>query len=320
MLGAKVLLAVMVSAAVPSLAAERVIAYLNEDGPRVRLALERLSAALKEKGVSARHDFRIEHVVIDHTDIAGIRAAASGAVDRGAAILIATSSIAAEGTHSVTARVPILFASHQEPVAYGLVAAVREPGSNMTGYTFYQPVEMKRVEMLREIAPGIRKLGVLTDASWYRDPASKGFTADLMRRYGITAEMFPCETPAALQAALASPKAKAMDAWYIPTTALTFAQPALIAQAIGNLRKPAVYSLSMHAANGGLLAYQPDLEDPNETWAVMLGMLLDGVPPAEIPIERPKVFKLEVNLRTAAEQGIAIPKTLLHRATRIHRQ
>ena len=283
------------------------------------MALQKLSAALKDKGVSARHAIRIEHVVIDHTDIAGVRVAAARAVKRGAAIILATSSIAAEGARSVTTRVPILFASHQEPVAYGLVAAVREPGSNMTGYTFYQPVEMKRIELLREIAPGIRKLGVITDASWYRDPASKEFAANLMQRYGITTEMFSCDTPKALLAALSSPKAQTMDAWYIPTTALTFALPRVVAQTIETLRKPAVYSLSMHAANGGLLAYQPVIEDPYATWAVMLGMLLDGVPPAEIPIERPKAFELEINLRTAVEQGISIPKTLLQRATRIHR-
>ena len=309
----------MVFVALPSQGAERVIAYLNEDGPRVRTALGRLSAALKEKGVSARHDIRVEHVVIDHRDSAGIREAAASAVDRGVAIILATSSIVAEGARSVTARVPVLFASHQDPVAYGLVTAVREPGSNMTGYTFYQPVEMKRIELLREIAPAIRKLGVLTDASWYRDPASRGFEANLVRSYGIAAELFPCDTPEALLVALSSRKAQAMDAWYIPTTALTFAQPRVVAQAILTLRKPAVYSLSMHAANGGLLSYQPVIEDPYGTWAVMLGMLLDGVPPAEIPIERPKVFELEINLRTAVEQGIAIPKSLLHRATRIHR-
>lgn len=309
-------------AAASSIAAARaevMVAYLNEDGPRVSAAIERLEAALKRNGVAARHELRIEHFVIDHGDAPAITRTVVRAMSRGAAAIIATSGAAAVASMAATDRVPILFASHQDPVSLGLVDSIGRPGRNLTGFTFYQPVEMKRLEILREIAPGIRTLGLLVDESWRQDPQSSRFAIDAQRIYRISVKEFRADDVATLRASLAGRDARSMDAWYIPTITLPFAQPRVVAQAIASFRKPAIYTISLMAEGGGLVSYQPILEDPIETWATMLGMLLDGVPVAIIPVERPKLFELCLNLMAAKDQGMVIPVSLMQRAAKVYR-
>ena len=74
----------------------------------------------------------------------------------------------------------------------------------------------------------------------------------------------------------------------------------------------------LFARIGGLISYQQTFENPFATWATMLRLILDGFPPGEIPVERPKVFELALNVKAAREQGIPIPKSILLRATHFY--
>ena len=108
-----------------------------------------------------------------------------------------------------------------------------------------------------------------------------------------------------------------MDAWYIAYTDATSFYPQTTLKALEKAARPAIFERAKFADWGGLLAYQHTVEDPMERLAEMLSSILDGVPPGDIPVERPKRFELVLNLAAAKKLNINVPKSVIKRADRI---
>jgi putative ABC transport system substrate-binding protein len=216
--------------------------------------------------------------------------------------------------------IPVLFAVHQDPVELQLAQSYRRPGGNLTGFTFYRNDDEKRLELLREISPRSVRLGVVVDKWWdlgpgYRHPASQILEKTAREKFGFDVRFFRIDSMDDMKRLAGNPAARAMDVWYVPLTKPGFDQPEEFTRAMATFRRPAIYYLPLFTQAGGLISYQQTFENPFATWATMLGLILDGFPPGEIPIERPKVFELAVNVKAAREQGIVIPKSILLRAT-----
>jgi putative ABC transport system substrate-binding protein len=214
----------------------------------------------------------------------------------------------------------VLFGVHQDPVDLQIVESIRRPGGNLTGVTLYRSDEEKRLELLREIAPKSVRLGVVVDKWWdlgpgYRHPASQILEKTAREKFGFDVRFFRIDSMDDMKRLAGNPAARAMDVWYVPLTKPGFDQPEEFTRAMATFRRPAIYYLPLFTQAGGLISYQQTFENPFATWATMLGLILDGFPPGEIPIERPKVFELAVNVKAAREQGIVIPKSILLRAT-----
>lgn len=297
---------------------ERVILYVNEDNERVRAAIEKLKAALERTGVASRHRIRLHHVVVDFTRTAEAEDRIKRALSLRPAAIIATNGPIAVSAKAVTRDVPIIFASYQNPIGLGLIDSLARPGGNVTGFTFFVPIDQKRLELLRQMLPKAKRLGVLVDTWWMKEGGTRELKAQALAHHGFEAEFFPAETVADLAKALASPKAMGMDAWYVPYTVLPFEEPASVLRLFDEIRKPAIFSTTAFVEHGGLMSYQQilTLETAIGLWATMIGLVLDGVSPGEIPIERPKSFELAVNLDTAKRLGITVPAPMLKRADR----
>lgn len=293
----------------------QLVLYLNEDNPRVASALARLRLAIEEAEWSQRHAVRIEHVVVGPGSPA-LHATIRDALERRPAAIIAPSNVLARAAKAATREVPIIFASHQDPIREGIAASMHAPGGNVTGLTQYAPIEAKRIELLREVLPNVRRLGVVSSRWWEADPASRSFDPMLRERFGIQPVYYRADTAAELERAIREQGAN-VDAWYV-TNEPAFAEPAAVAQAINATRKPAIYTMSLVTAHGGLMSYQAVDPDPFATFAKLLGRVLDGRPAGTIPVEGPKVFELQLHQATADRLGIAFPRSLLVRATRIH--
>ena len=110
-----------------------------------------------------------------------------------------------------------------------------------------------------------------------------------------------------------------MDSWFVPYALLAIEEPQAVLDSFEGLRKPVVFSATLFVERGGLASYQQklSLDDSARLWATMIGLVLDGVPPGEIPIERPKAFELAVNLDAARRLGLSIPLSLVKRADRV---
>ncbi len=306
-----------------SLASERLVLYCNEDNERVAVALGQLRAAVAAQGTARRHQVRIEHLPVDYGNLGALRAALREAAARRPAAIIAASAPIAQVAREEAPRIPLIFGMHQDPMELGLAASFRRPGGNRTGVTLYRSDESKRLELLREIAPRARRLGVLIDEWWDRGPHYRHPSAMFLRElahvpFGFEVEYFQADTLEDLRRLPGLANAQAMAAWYVPGTKLGFDHPAEVARVLASLRRPAIYSLSMFTQAGGLVSYHAVFEAPFASWAKMLDLVLDGFPAGEIPIERPQAFELAVNVKAACEQGIVLPKSILLRATHFY--
>lgn len=119
-----------------------------------------------------------------------------------------------------------------------------------------------------------------------------------------------------LRERLAAGAAEGVDAWYV-TTSVAFADPEAAAKVINATRKPALYTLGMAVDRGGLMSYEARLGDPFAEWARLLGMVLDGAPAGSIPVAGPQIFEIRVNVATARETGITLPRSVLIRAEQV---
>ena len=296
----------------------RVIVYLDADSDRVRASIARFGAVLARQGVKASHRVVVRHVPIDVTNRDETQARIAKALRDRPAMVIATSSEAAMATQRLTLEVPIVFGSWQDPVRLGLVRSLADPGGNLTGFTNFVPVDMKRLELLREIAPRAKRLGILIDRWWMEETDGAAILRDAKARLGFEGRTFLVEKVADL-GLLNSPAAREMDAWYVTPTTLPYENAAAVVRAMAALGKPAIYPTGAMADEGGLVAYQPklSLDEALDLFARISGLVLDGVPPGSIPVERPKSFELSINVATARQLGLALPDTLIKRANRV---
>jgi putative tryptophan/tyrosine transport system substrate-binding protein len=181
------------------------------------------------------------------------------------------------------------------------------------------PIDQKRLELLRQVSPRAKRLGVLVDRYWRRDAGVTDFLNQARTIHGFQPEMFDAETVPELEKVLSTPRAKRIDAWYVPYTVLPFEEPDAVVRLFNSVRKPVIFSHTHFVERGGLVSYQPamTIDAGLRLWATIVGLILDGVAPGEIPIERPKSFELAINVDTARRIGVAIPVSFLKRADRV---
>jgi putative ABC transport system substrate-binding protein len=297
---------------------ERLILYIDGDTPLVKRAIARYEAALLRRGITARYVVTVRHVPVDVFNRGEATQRLATEIKDQPAVIIATSSESAGIARAVTATIPIVFGSHQDPVRIGLVRSLAQPGGNLTGFTSAAPIDMKRLELLRELAPRARRLGIVIDHWWMDETDGEALLREVHTRLGFEGRVFLMERPEDMSE-LKTAIARDIDAWYVPQTTLPFHHPGAIVSGLAALRKPVVYPTAWFVEAGGLSAYQPrqSLEEALDQFAKLTGLILDGVPPGQIPIERPKSFELVVNAGEARRLGIRLSDALLRRADRV---
>jgi putative tryptophan/tyrosine transport system substrate-binding protein len=314
-IGACVLACASISA-VP--AAEKTVIYANVGGERVRQAFARLERAMDRIDTLRRHGARLRHEVVDNASQETLDADLKRIAAMKPDVIIATSVNIALAAQKATATIPVIFGGWHDPVEVGLVESFARPGRNLTGFTSFLALDEKRLEILKLCAPGARVVAVLADEIWAGQPHVREIVRAARDRHGLELRILVIETQATLQRHLASDAARSVDFWYVPHTKLPFESPDAVVQALENARKPAIYERSSYVEKGGMIAYQSDLDDVFEIWSTLVDRVLDGVPAAIIPIERPRHFELAVNLAAAGRLGVTIPRSIITRAHRFY--
>jgi putative ABC transport system substrate-binding protein len=263
-------------------------------------------------------------------------------------ILAATGTATVAPLLQVTRIVPIVFTVVIDPVGAGFVASLARPGGNATGFTLFEyGMSGKWLELLKEIAPGVKRAAVL------RDPA---IASGIGQFAGVQAvapslgvELSPVDVrdapeieravTAFARAALASEasdqrgdsivrapdtrpepgsSARASNGGLIVTGgALTIAHRQLIIALAARHRLPAVYPARFHVTAGGLVSYGPDLIDQYRRAAGYVDRILKGEKPADLPVQAPTRYELVLNLKTAKALGLELPATVLARADEV---
>jgi putative tryptophan/tyrosine transport system substrate-binding protein len=238
-------------------------------------------------------------------------------VGRKPELVYALSAPAALAAKRATGTIPIVFSGGMNPVTTGLVDSLARPGGNATGVTTDAgSISYKRIELLREILPGARRLGLLGDPTYPQFAAVQATLAPVASALGLTIAVAEASNPAEFDAAMAKLVAQRVDA-IIATSVLAYSLRGRLAELAHRARMPVVVEFAEMAEAGALFSYSASLADQLRRSAHLVDKVLKGAKPADIAVEQPTRFELVINLKTAKALGITIPQTLLLRADEV---
>ena len=217
----------------------------------------------------------------------------------------------------VTTVIPIVFATAGDPVGSGLVTSLARPGGNVTGLSSQAPdAAGKRLELLREMIPGLQRLAILADVGNPFAAQDRDLTRKAARRLAIDVVTFEIREASEIDAALEALKGRA-QALYVVAVPLAFVNRVRINDLALAARLPTMHGVREYVEAGGLMSYGPNWRHMWSRAADLVDKILRGTKPADIPVEQPSTFDLAVNVRTAKALGITIPPSLLLRADQV---
>jgi putative ABC transport system substrate-binding protein len=254
-------------------------------------------------------DGKFERLPALATELVGLR------VD----VLVAMVTQASIAARSATSTIPIVMVGVSDPVGSKLVATLARPGGNVTGNASLTAVTAgKSLELLKEVAPNVRRVGVL----W--NPANRVFQAQLVketeaaaRSLNVDLVMFQADSPEGVDRALVAMTKARLGALNVLADPMLTSQRGRIAGAAAAAGLPSVGWQADYAEAGGLIAYAPNFRELNRDAAAYVAKILAGAKPADLPVEQATKFDLIINLKTARQLGITVPASLLLRATRV---
>jgi putative ABC transport system substrate-binding protein len=216
-----------------------------------------------------------------------------------------------------TALIPIVFAAAGDPLGTGLVDSLARPGGNLTGMSLQQTdLAGKRLELLSEVVPGLRRLGILTNAA---NPTTTLEAREVQAEAAVvgletvTQEIRRAED---IAAAFDLFRGRA-DALYVCADAVVNTNRIRVNTLALGVRLPTIHGFRELVETGGLMYYGPNFPHLFRRTGELVDKILRGTKPADIPVEQPTKFELVVNLTTAKALGLAIPETFLVRADEV---
>lgn len=211
--------------------------------------------------------------------------------------------------------VPVVFAFSGNPVDAGFVQSFARPGGNFTGISFLSlDLVGKRIELLREIVPQMKRLAVLARPEHAGEHRERAASEDIARKLGLEVAYVPIQAASGLDGALQAVARHDVDSLVMFPDAVMLANSGRVASFALQAKIPTVSGWSGFADNGFLLTYGPNLHESFRGLARHVDRVLRGAKPADLPVAQPTLFELAVNLRTAKALGITIPQAVLARA------
>jgi putative ABC transport system substrate-binding protein len=231
--------------------------------------------------------------------------------------VIFTTGAAVAAAKKVTSVIPIVFALGRDPVGSGLVTSLARPGGNVTGLSS-QSTDLvgKRLELLREVVPGLRRLAVMANVGYSAGVLEMGQIQAATRALDLPVAMLEIRTASDIALAFETLKDRA-DAIYVVTDPLVIASRIRINTFALGARLPTMHGFREGVEAAGLISYGPNFPDQFRRAADFVDKILRGAKPGDLPIEQPTKFDLIINLTTAKALGLAIPESFLLRADEV---
>jgi putative ABC transport system substrate-binding protein len=217
----------------------------------------------------------------------------------------------------VTSVIPIVFASAGNPLDTGLVTSLARPGGNVTGLSNQAPdIAGKRLEMLREIVPGLSRLAILANIGSPIGVLQMNEARVAAHKLGLKDVTLEIQQAEDIAPAFATLKGQA-QALYVVNEPLVLTRRVSINTFALVARLPTMHDIREHVEVGGLLSYGPNFSDLYRRAAEYVDKILRGTKPGDIPVDQPTKFELVVNLTTAKALGLATPEAFLARADEV---
>ncbi len=232
-------------------------------------------------------------------------------------VLVVASSQAALAAKKATGTIPIVMVG-ADPVGLGVVASLARPGGNVTGLSiFNEEIIGKRLELLKELVPGLTRVAVLRNPIVAAHATFWQETEVAARKLGVALQPFEVRGPEDFEAAFGAATRGNAQALIAFDDSLTLAyRPQIVALAASS-RLPAMYGFREFPDEGGLMSYGPTFVDLFRRAATFVDKILKGAKPADLPVEQPTKFELVINRRTANALGLTVPPALLAQADEV---
>jgi putative ABC transport system substrate-binding protein len=232
-------------------------------------------------------------------------------------VILAGGTEAAIAAKQATSVIPIVFPTAGDPVGSRLVASLARPGGNVTGLSnLGSNLAAKRLEIMREVVPGLGRLAVMANADYSGGVTEREEIDAAARTIGLEVISLPIRRPEDIAPAFEALKRRA-DALYVVGDPLVNIQRVRINTFALATRLPTMYVQREYVEAAGLMSYGPNYLDLNRRAADYVDRILRGTKPGDLPIEQPTKFDLVINLITAKALGLEIPPTLLARADEV---
>jgi len=231
-------------------------------------------------------------------------------------VILTRGTPAALAAKNATATIPVIMVGIGDPVGQGLVDGLARPGGNVTGLSaLVTDLYAKRVQLLREVVPGARRIAALFNMSNLAIPPQWREVETTARSLAMQPQLLDVRKPDDLGPAFVAATAEGADMLIVGLETLTQANQRVIVDLAMRHTLPAIYASKEFI--GGLLTYGVNYPDQYRRAASFVDKVLRGAKPAELPVEQPTKLELVINLKTAKALGITIPPMLLARADEV---
>jgi putative ABC transport system substrate-binding protein len=233
-------------------------------------------------------------------------------------LILTRGTPAALAAKSATGTIPVVMAASGDPVGSGIVTSLARPGGNVTGLSSgITESYPKRVELLRELLPRLKRLAVLLNMGNPVIPPQWSIVDASARSLGIEPHLLDVRRPEDLRTAFDAAAKLRAEALVVGLDGVTQANLRAIADLAANQRLPSIYPAKDYATVGGLITYGSSDFHMYRRAATFVHKIFKGAKPADLPVEQPTKFELVINLKTAKALGLTIPPSLLARADQV---
>lgn len=277
--------------------------------------VEGLKAGLAELGFKEDREILFEHRFTEG-NLGALPAAAHELVKAGVDLIFTAGELGVEAAREASRTLPIVFIGVGDPVAAGVVRSIARPGGNITGVSDLRAeLVPKRLEVLKELAPAVRRVWIIYDVSDVDVPPLLRKAKEAAPRLGVELVVRPVGTAQDLARALAA--LGPGDGVMISGRATVLDITAQIVAVSRSARVPVIFPAAFWLQWGGLVSYGPDYHAMGHQAARLVAKILRGVRPGDLPVEGASKIELVINLKTAKAIGLTVPPSVLLRADQV---
>jgi putative ABC transport system substrate-binding protein len=287
-----------------------VLTNLAENDPEARSRNAALLEELQQLGWTDGRNVRIDYR-FSLGNMARLRQHAVELVALAPDVILATGQEATGALQQVTRTVPIVFVLVPDPVGAGFVDSLARPGGNVTGFTPWEySISAKWLELLKEIAPGVKRVAVLRDAV-VPEVGQFAIIQAAAPSLGVDVSPISARDAGEIERAITTFARSSNAGLIVPGSALAAVHRVQIATLAAQNNLPAIYFTRFFVTAGGLISYGPDFLDQFRRDAGYVDRILKGEKPADLPVQAPTKYDLVINFKTAKALGLQIPDKLL---------
>jgi putative ABC transport system substrate-binding protein len=233
-------------------------------------------------------------------------------------VILTSASPTVSALQHATRSVPIVFVQVIDPVGAGFVASLARPGGNVTGFTAFEyGMSAKWLELLKEIAPRVKRVAVVRDPSIAAGIGQFAAIQVAAPSFGVEVNTVDARDAGEIERAVVALAGRPNGGLIVTASPAIATRRELIMTLAARYRLPAVYPFRYFVAGGGLLAYGSEWNDQYRRAAGYVDRILKGEKPADLPVQAPVKYELVVNLKTAKALGLDIPASVLARADEV---